>query len=628
MSLDLVWNNLIAWGLQIGLLIGLAAFVPTLLRLREPRAKLVYWQILLTACLLLPAIRPWRQQVVAATVEVTSTVIAVAPAPSAPAPHFKPAQIALALLAAGATLRLLWLAFGLWRLRGYRRRSQPWAHLCRISPEVSSPVTFGFRDPIVLLPAEFPSLDHRMQDAILCHELLHIERRDWLFTLFEELLRAVFWFHPAIWWLLGEIQLAREQAVDREVVDRTQARDAYVDTLLAIAGAGAQLDLAPAPLFLRKRHLKHRVVSILKEVPMSKMKWMSALAASLGILLAACWLVTATFPLAAAPQVVNDAPGVTVDLGGAALMHRSTVSRPPGRVSGTVTVEAKTDASGNVVDARVLTGPDELRKTVIQSIFQWHFAPAPAGTTHVVTISFQAPAAEPANALQGPKTVATISSTPTGGVLGGVISGVPGGQSATPPPSRVIKSIGVSGLSDQAESDLRAKLPVHVGDTLTPELRREALLAMVQFDSHLGISFSNVGANEVALAIRTPGAPLPPEMSGVTRLTGLGSKTTGPSDTPNAIQIAGAVQQAKLIRQPKPMYPPDAKQQRIQGVVQMEAIIGVDGRVTDLVVRDGDPLLAKAAMEAVWQWVYEPTLLNGSPVEVKTQIDVHFTLSQ
>src|SRR5262249_10901272 len=139
----------------------------------------------------------------------------------------------------------------------------------------------------------------------------------------------------------GEIQLAREQAVDREVVDRTQAREAYVDTLLAIAGAGAQPDLAPAPLFLRKRHLKQRVVSILKEVRMSRTKSISMLAASVGILVAACWLVTASFPLAASPQVVNDAAGITVDTGGAVLIHRAPVAYPGGRVQGIVTIEAR-----------------------------------------------------------------------------------------------------------------------------------------------------------------------------------------------------------------------------------------------------------------------------------------------
>ena len=111
----------------------------------------------------------------------------------------------------------------------------------------------------------------------------------------------------------GEIGLAREQAVDRAVIDLTQKREQYLDALLAIAGARPQLDLAPAPLFLRKRHLKQRVVSILKEVRMSKTRLISALTAGLGILAAACWLITSTFPLMAAPQA-PDAPGVAVNL--------------------------------------------------------------------------------------------------------------------------------------------------------------------------------------------------------------------------------------------------------------------------------------------------------------------------
>src|SRR5262249_4804439 len=183
----------------------------------------------------------------------------------------------------------------------------------------------------------------RMQEAVLSHELLHVERRDWLFTVGEELVRAAFWFHPAIWWLLGEIQLSREQSVDRAVVERTQAREEYVDALLAIAGATPQLDLAPAPLFLRKRHLKHRVVSILKEVRMSQTKLISGLAAGLAFLIASCWFVTGAFPLSAAPQVVVDSPGVSVEVSGASLLHRSAVSYPePARkagIQGTVAAE-------------------------------------------------------------------------------------------------------------------------------------------------------------------------------------------------------------------------------------------------------------------------------------------------
>jgi protein TonB len=98
--------------------------------------------------------------------------------------------------------------------------------------------------------------------------------------------------------------------------------------------------------------------------------------------------------------------------------------------------------------------------------------------------------------------------------------------------------------------------------------------------------------------------------------------------TPSRIRVGGNVQQAKLIRQPKPIYPPLAKQARISGVVRLNAIIGKDGTIQNLTVASGHPLLIQAALEAVKQWVYQPTLLNGDAVEVVTQIDVNFTLSQ
>ncbi|MDE3166896.1 MAG: energy transducer TonB, partial [Acidobacteriota bacterium] len=98
--------------------------------------------------------------------------------------------------------------------------------------------------------------------------------------------------------------------------------------------------------------------------------------------------------------------------------------------------------------------------------------------------------------------------------------------------------------------------------------------------------------------------------------------------TPKRITIGGNVQAAKLIRQPRPVYPPLAKQARISGTVRLAAIISKDGTIQDLKVISGHPLLIPSALEAVKQWVYQPTLLNGEPVEVSTQIDVNFTLSQ
>lgn len=97
---------------------------------------------------------------------------------------------------------------------------------------------------------------------------------------------------------------------------------------------------------------------------------------------------------------------------------------------------------------------------------------------------------------------------------------------------------------------------------------------------------------------------------------------------PQRIRVGGNVQAANLIRKITPQYPPLAKQARVQGVVKFQAIIGKDGTIQNLQLLGGHPLLVPSATEAVKQWMYKPTLLNGEPVEVVTQIDVNFTLSQ
>jgi periplasmic protein TonB len=100
------------------------------------------------------------------------------------------------------------------------------------------------------------------------------------------------------------------------------------------------------------------------------------------------------------------------------------------------------------------------------------------------------------------------------------------------------------------------------------------------------------------------------------------------SATPQRIRVGGNVQQANPIKRVQPLYPPLAKQARIQGVVHLTAIISKDGTIQNLQVISGHPLLVPSALAAVKQWVYKPTLLNNEPVEVITQIDVNFTLSQ
>jgi TonB family protein len=98
---------------------------------------------------------------------------------------------------------------------------------------------------------------------------------------------------------------------------------------------------------------------------------------------------------------------------------------------------------------------------------------------------------------------------------------------------------------------------------------------------------------------------------------------------PQRIRVGGNVQAANLIHKTTPMYPVDAKADGVEGTVLMTAVIGKDGSILSLtqVNKLVDPRLARTAIEAVKEWMYKPTLLNGEPVEVLTQIEVNFTLT-
>jgi TonB family protein len=105
------------------------------------------------------------------------------------------------------------------------------------------------------------------------------------------------------------------------------------------------------------------------------------------------------------------------------------------------------------------------------------------------------------------------------------------------------------------------------------------------------------------------------------------SKSEGTeAETKERIRVAGNVQRATLIHQETPIYPRDAKDNHIQGTVLLHAIIAKDGTIRSLDLSEGVCALAGSAIEAVKQWRYKPTLLNGEPVEVDTTITVIYAL--
>jgi TonB family protein len=620
------WTNVVAWSAQVAVLAVAGALLLWAFRIRLPRARLFYYQALLAVCLLWPLTQPWRRPVIP-SYRPAPVTRAGTPAPSLPTPTPSrgiPWQdLALAALGAGATIRALWLTLGLWRLRRYRLESDllyplpesvDGARLLAgadadvfVSGAVNGPVTFGFLRPAVLLPLRFRDLAYEQQHAIACHEYLHVRRRDWLVTVCEEAVGALLWFHPVIWWLLSRIRLTREQVVDREVVQLTRSGQPYIDAMLAMAGARPQLDLAPAPLFLRKRHLSQRLRSLLKEVSMSKARLISSFAFMSLLLALTGWFTLSSFPLQGTPEVkATEAPTlepseVTVDTGGK-ILHRPGVSYPLSArrsgVQGLVVLELSLNKDGTVSDARVVSGPQELRKDVLESVLQWHYLPDSTM----------------------PKLVqASIDFRLLTGSVPPAPSQISGAKDADSTIRITLQSIDYSAIPESLREILQVRLSPYEGKPITPTQLLEIFRAVSETDQHLHYATKRGTVPKQMILVLTLGdrPQVPPASANFPKTEGV-----------MRIRVGGNVQAAMLQEVKRPVYPPSARQARLQGMVRLDALIDTQGRVRELKVQSGHPDLTPAAMEAVRQWVYKPTLMNGQPVEVVTVIDVNFTLSE
>jgi periplasmic protein TonB len=107
----------------------------------------------------------------------------------------------------------------------------------------------------------------------------------------------------------------------------------------------------------------------------------------------------------------------------------------------------------------------------------------------------------------------------------------------------------------------------------------------------------------------------------------VGGLPDAPPPPAQAVRVGGQIKEPKKLKNVAPVYPDIAKQARVQGVVILECTISPQGKVTDVKVLRGIPLLDQAAIDAVRQWVYTPTLLNGVPVPVIMTVTVNFKLS-
>jgi TonB family protein len=506
------------------------------------------------------------------------------------------------------------------------------------------------------LPERVLELPYKLREAIACHELIHVRRGDWLFVLAEAVVRSLLWFHPAIWFVLSRIQLAREQVVDQEAVGLLQNRESYLDALVAVAGHKLYPDLTPAPLFLRKRHLAARVEAVMKEVNMSRSRIVAGVTAVCSaVLIAACaaiWM----FPFVGQAQTAPDSPGITVDAG-ATLLHRAPVRVPQGSTAtGAVTVQATLDAKGEVSDARVVSGPDELRKAALTSVFEWHYQPGPAQA--MITIQF----AGGSPAVAGQANGGGLGGGIGGGIGGGVgagegrgpIIGTKGGggggarsggpapagapgqvtfTTANAQPALTLRAIEFSGISPEAEQQIRSLLPVKEGDVVSPSDRDSVQAAVRGFDSHLNASF--VTARVVNGATQSSGDTtlrIAPQFAAAQSVTGTGpagtvTSTAGTVTADGVYRPGGGITNPIPISRPEPQYSDEAKQAKWQGAVLVSVVIDQTGKPINIkVVRPLGLGLDEKAIEAVSQWKFQPGMKDGVAVPVQAQIEVSFRL--
>ncbi len=532
-------------------------------------------------------------------------------------------------------------------------QSIPWPlPQLRASHAIAVPMALGAKEPAILLPGDWQSWDDWKLRAVLAHQLAHIRRGDWLVRVAASLNRVLFWFHPLAWWLERRLSTLAEQACDDAALRTLGDAPRYARTLLDFAAAiqaGGRLAYGLAMARTAKVH--HRIDRILElKHPgtglLPRRAWVITLACALPLVYSAAALQVAQ--PSAEPAAHPGLAQMLTEGSKLSAAEAQELEEQLARGSDDLTIRGKlisyyyAHSMANPFREHVYRLIEQHPESRVALYYSRLHLGSSADSEHIKALWLQEAAAHPENAPvlanaasyigdkdqfaeedllkrarqidpSNPEWVKLLADLLARAIFRSFVDQTPVVPHVEPTFTDAAKA--------ELETSTDAILVGTVGEFLAsgPPGGRLPAQAQIDFAEHLLNRSQALGPDDpewpAALArlhaareIPTAG-PAAPSSNGVQR-----------------IRVGTAVQQSNLLQHLDPVYPPLARQARLQGVVRFNVIIGKDGHMANILLISGHPLLVPAAQEAVKQWVYRPTLLNGDPVEVATVVDVQFTL--
>jgi TonB family protein len=531
----------------------------------------------------------------------------------------------------------------------------------RVSEEVHVPMAVGIHELTILLPAQWQTWPHEKRRAVLAHEMAHVRREDPQTAFLASLTACFFWLNPMLYWLRRQLREQAERACDEAALTEVRPNE-YAQMLVEFAALvrrnGSRLTVASTAAIhrsLTRKRIEH-IFSIRK--PQGGNHFMAR--TGLVVVLVPALYLTASvrFDQEPGPAVKTENTAISIANQQQADQLESQLREDPENLS--------------LRQALMLFYVNERNNAALVSHLLWMIEHHPEAPMASLPVYHVLPQLGPlADSLAAHNSTAVDyerlktawedallhhSDSPDALYNAGLflqgedsqraLSLFTEAQQLTPAndakQARYLQAIsaiyaaalisdGSSGngrtlLNNMAmNSALAAKLRTALDTSNDPALLSQVGTMLVQFRR-----------DEEGLSLLQRAIDLDPTnpqwkealewaQAEPARRRAIQQLTTG---TPgNAVQIGSQAAASNLVKKVDPIYPALAQQARISGTVEFTVGIGTDGKVESLQLVRGHPLLVNAAKDAVLQWVYRPTLLNGNPVAVTTTVQVPFRMA-